>query len=153
MHRVALPTIPFLIAGSAVLFTSCSRTPSVQADTGQSAEIPSIAVAKAGSQDLSHGLVLTAEFKPYQEVDVMAKVAGYVKNIYVDIGDRVKDNQLLAILEIPEMGDDLRRAQAAADRAAADVKRAADDLQRAQSAHDLAHLSYERLKHVVEKKP
>jgi RND family efflux transporter MFP subunit len=51
------------------------------------------------------------------------------------------------------MDDDLRRAQAAADRASADVKRAADDLQRAQSAHSIAHLSYERLKGVVEKKP
>ena len=33
--------------------------------------------------------MLTAEFKPYQEVDVMAKVAGYIKEINVDIGDRV----------------------------------------------------------------
>ena len=60
-------------------------------------------VAKASTEDLSHGLVLTAEFKPYQEVDVMAKIAGYIKQINVDVGDRVKQGQLLATLEIPEM--------------------------------------------------
>ena len=71
-----------------------------------------MAVAKASTEDLSHGLVLTAEFKPFQEVDVMAKVAGYIKEIKVDVGDRVRQGQLLATLEIPEMGDDLRRADA-----------------------------------------
>jgi multidrug efflux pump subunit AcrA (membrane-fusion protein) len=45
-------------------------------------------VAKAKIEDMSHGLVLTAEFKPFQEIDVMAKVSGYVKNINVDVGAR-----------------------------------------------------------------
>jgi RND family efflux transporter MFP subunit len=97
--------------------------------------------------------VLTAEFKPYQEIDVMAKVAGYIKQINVDVGDRVNLNQLLATLEVPEMQDDLRRAQAAYDRSQADVKRSADELQRAQSSHDLSHLSFERLSGVASKRP
>ena len=75
-------------------------------------DAPTVAVAKATIEDLSHGLVLTAEFKPYQEVDLMAKVAGYVKQINVDVGDRVTEGQVLAILEIPEMADDRARAQA-----------------------------------------
>ena len=64
-------------------------------------------MAKVTSEDLSHNLVLTAEFKPFQEIDVMAKVAGYVKEINVDVGDRVRQGQLLATLEVPEMADDL----------------------------------------------
>jgi multidrug efflux pump subunit AcrA (membrane-fusion protein) len=64
--------------------------------------------------------VPTVEFRPYQEIDVMAKVAGYIKRIDVDVGDRVREGQLLATLEIPEMEDDLRRAQAALDRGSAD---------------------------------
>ena len=53
-------------------------------------DAPTVAVAKATLEDLSRGMVLTAEFKPYEEVDIMAQVAGYVKSITVDVGDRVK---------------------------------------------------------------
>jgi RND family efflux transporter MFP subunit len=110
-------------------------------------------VAKAAPEDLSRDLVLTAEFKPFQEVDVMAKVAGYVKQINVDVGDRVGQGQLLATLEIPEMADDRTRAQAAVERSQAEVERAKDELQRAQSAHQIAHLSFTRLSEVAQKKP
>ena len=83
----------------------------------------------------------------------MAKVAGYVKNINVDVGDRVKEGQLLATLEIPEMADDRARAQAGVDRSQAEVTRAKDQVQQAQSAHEIAHLSYNRLAEVSKNKP
>lgn len=142
-----------LIAGIALLAPACSRSPNVQARNTTAAEIPTVAVVRAASEDLSHDLVLTAEFRPFQEVDVMAKVAGYIKQINVDVGDRVTENQLLATLEIPEMADDLRRAQAALDRSQAEVARAKDEEQRAESAHDIAHISFQRLSGVAEKKP
>ena len=130
--RTSSPSRPLLIVVAAGSDRSARSTnPSRRART----EIPTVPVAKASTEDLSHGLVLTAEFKPYQEVDVMAKVAGYVKKINVDVGDRVKQGQLLATLEIPEMADDLTRADAAVDRAKAEVARAKDELQRAESAH------------------
>ena len=87
-------------------------------------------------RDLARTLTLTAEFKPYQEVDVMAKVAGYIKEINVDIGDRVTEDQLLATLEIPEMADDLRHANASVERSQANVKQAQDELTRAKSAYE-----------------
>jgi multidrug efflux pump subunit AcrA (membrane-fusion protein) len=125
----------------------------VHASNVRPADVPTIAVVKASTEDLSHGLVLTAEFRPYQEVDVMAKVAGFVKEINVDIGDRVGQGQLLATLEIPEMDDDLRRADAAVVRARAEVTRAQDEQRRAESAYNIAHLSFERISAVSEKKP
>ena len=150
-NYVAIPLLS-VVAG-ACLISSCSRTAPVQASNERPPEIQTVAVGKATNEDLSHGMVLTAEFKPFQEVDVMAKVAGYVKQINVDVGDRVQQGQLLATLEIPEMTDDLRRADAAVVRARADVTRARDELRRAQSAHDFARLSFERLSAVSEKKP
>jgi RND family efflux transporter MFP subunit len=84
---------------------------------------------------------------------VMAKVACYIKHINLDVGDHVRQGQLLATLEIPEMGDDLKRADAATIRSRSEVARARDELQRAQSAHDIAHLSFERLSAVLKKKP
>ena len=143
-----------LIGGVAVLFSNaCSKSEKVQADAAKASEAPTVAVAKATVEDLSRALVLTAEFKPYQEVDLMAKVAGYVKQINVDVGDRVTEGQVLAVLEIPEMADDRARAQAAIDRSQAEVARARDQVQQAQSAHDIAHLTYTRLSDVSKQKP
>src|SRR5258708_35879668 len=120
---------------------SCTKPAKVEATS----EAPTVAVAKAVARDLSRTLILAAEFKPSQEIDVMAKVAVYVKNINVDAGDRVKQGQLLAVLEIPEMASDIARAQASLQRARAEVARAHDELQRAQAAHEMNHLAYERL--------
>jgi RND family efflux transporter MFP subunit len=144
----------FLSVMAAVCLTaSCSRNEPVQAGSAKPTDVPTVAVAKVSTEDLSHGLVLTAEFRPYQEVDVMAKVAGFIKQINVDVGDRVKQGQLLATLEIPEMGDDLRRADAAVVRAKAEVTRAQDEERRAESVHSIAHLSFQRISTVAEKKP
>ena len=110
------------------------------------AEIPTVAVVKATRANLSSDLILTAEFEPFQEIDVMAKVSGYIKEIKVDIGDRVQEGQLLATLEIPEMQDDLTRAAAVNRGGQCGTSGVArDELQRAQSAHDMAHLSYSRI--------
>ena len=142
------------LGGLVALFTSsCSRSGKVEARSTAAPDIPTVAVAKATTDNLSHDLKLTAEFKPYQEIDVMAKVAGYIKQINVDVGDRVTQGQLLATLEVPEMADDQRRATAALDRSQAEVARAKDEQQRAESAHEIAHISFTRLSGVAEKKP
>jgi len=140
-----------VLATALLASVSCTKQREVEA-TGV-APPPSIAVAKTVKRDLSRTLILTAEFKPFQEIDVMAKVAGYVKNIGVDAGDRVKQGQLLAVLEIPEMTSDIARAQASLQRAKAEVARAHDELQRAQAAHEMNHLAYERLEAVLKSKP
>lgn len=50
-----------------------------------------------------YDISVPAELKPYEQVAVYAKVTGFVKQLYVDRGDRVRKGQLLAILEAPEM--------------------------------------------------
>jgi multidrug efflux pump subunit AcrA (membrane-fusion protein) len=61
---------------AAVLGCSCARTQNARAEDGKPSDITTVAVAKASVEDMSHSIVLTAEFKPYQEVEVMAKVSG-----------------------------------------------------------------------------
>jgi RND family efflux transporter MFP subunit len=139
------------VASPLILHVACSRPQSVRA--ARASEPPAVAVAKVQAEDLSHGLVLTAEFKPFQQVDVMAKVAGYVKQINVDVGDRVRQGQLLATLEIPEQADDLARAKAAVERSIAEVARERDELRRAESAHEISHVSFVRLSQVAAQKP
>lgn len=45
-----------------------------------------VGVIKVVRENLSNETTLAAEFKPYQEVEVHAKVSGYVKDIFVDVG-------------------------------------------------------------------
>ena len=154
MQKSIIRTLSFLlIAIAGLIASSCSPSAEVEARAPTASETPAVAVARVTTEDLSQGLVLTAEFKPFQEIDVMAKVAGYIKQINVDVGDRVTQNQILATLEIPEMADDLARANAAVARSDAEVARADDDIARAESAHNIAHLSYERLAEVSKKRP
>jgi RND family efflux transporter MFP subunit len=148
-HKLALPMCGVVIAAFATLTESCSRTSSAESEKSEAAAAPTVAVTKAKTEDMSRGLVLTAEFKPFQEIDVMAKVAGYVKKINVDVGDRVRQGELLAVLEIPEMADDQARAESMVSRSQAEVARARDELQRAESSRDIAHLSYTRLADVA----
>jgi len=138
---------------AALLLSSCGKTQSAQAEESNAPDIPTVAVAKAAVDDISHKVVLTAEFKPYQEVEVMAKVAGYLKKINVDVGDRVQEGQLLALIEIPEMADDQARAQSQFNRDQAELARAKDELTRAESAHSISHLSYQRLSQVAKQRP
>src|SRR5258707_12649896 len=83
-----------------------------------------VAVARAERQDLSRDLVLTADFRPFQEIEVHAKVAGYVKQILVDAGDHVKQGQLLAVLEAPELVADVNQAEASRKHSEAEIQRA-----------------------------
>jgi len=146
-----LQRVAALLFCAAAFFTvGCSKSPTAEA---AAPDIPAVAVAKVSVEDLSHDLALTAEFKPFQEIDVMAKIAGYIKEIKVDAGDRVQQGQLLALIEVPEMADDLRRAGAAVERANAEAARSADELRRAESSHEIAHLSFERLSGVSQKRP
>jgi RND family efflux transporter MFP subunit len=116
-------------------------------------ERATVAVAKAERADLSQTLTLTAEFRPFQEIDVHAKVAGFLKAIYVDVGDRVKAGQLLAVLEIPELRDEARQDEATVQRSVEEIKRAEADLDRATSAHEFAHLGSTRLAAVLTDRP
>ena len=144
----SLAVIDLLVYGDNILRPQWRRRRRHAAD-----ETPTVAVVKATRADLSNALLLTAEFEPFQEIDVMAKVSGYIRQINVDIGDRVREGQLLATLEIPEMQDDLTRAAAAIEEATAELATARDELQRAESAHDMAHLSYSRILDVSKKEP
>lgn len=105
----------------------------------------SAAVARAERHAIENTLTLSGEFKPFQEVDVHAKVAGYIKAIHVDVGDHVKAGQTLAVLEIPELAAQLAGADASVRRAKEEIAKAQGDLDRAQSAHSAAHAAYARL--------
>jgi RND family efflux transporter MFP subunit len=117
------------------------------------ASVPVVPAVRVVRTDLRNSITLTAEFQPYYEVDVMAKEAGYIHHMLVDIGDRVKEGQLLATLEIPELQADLTKAKSDVQTANAEKAVAKGDLQRAQAASQIAQLSYTRIQDVSRKEP
>jgi RND family efflux transporter MFP subunit len=96
-------------------------------------------VAKVDREDLDREVTIPAEFRPYEEVELHAKVSGYVNEMKVDFGDRVKAGQLMATLEVPELLDDLHNAMAAVQKAEAD--------------YTDAHLIHTRLASVNQQQP
>jgi RND family efflux transporter MFP subunit len=115
--------------------------------------VPVVPAAKVVRVDLRNSITLTAEFEPFYEVDVMAKEAGYIQHMLVDIGDRVQQGQLLATLEIPELQADLVKARSDVQTASAERAVARGDLQRAEAGAHIAQLSYNRIQDVSKKEP
>jgi RND family efflux transporter MFP subunit len=130
------------IAGIAVLQGCKAPAPTA-------APVVTVPVATAEAASLENNLVLSAEFRPFQEVDVMAKVAGYVRAINVDIGSHVQQNAVLATLEVPEIQDDVAKARAGVAAAEANVITAQAAIQRAQAGANIASLSFQRIKDVA----
>jgi len=110
------------------------------------------AVVKVSRGKLGAPLTLAGAFKPFQDVDVHAKVAGYIKKIYVDVGSRVTENQTIAILEVPELAAQLAGADAAVRRSRQEISRAQGDVERAMSAHAAVHAMHQRLQQAAEQK-
>jgi RND family efflux transporter MFP subunit len=141
-----------LVAGL-LIWRWIGRTPTEADDPSHpvatGADIPA-AVARAERHTIANMLTISGEFKPFQDVDVHAKVAGYIRKIYVDVGDHVSAGQTLAVLEIPELAAELSGADAAVRRSQEEIRRAQSDVERAESAHAAAHSAYVRLKQAAE---
>src|SRR5271165_7126954 len=105
-----------------------------KAVSDDAANAPAAAVVKVSRGNIADNLEIASEFQPFQEVDVYAKVSGYIQKLYVDYGTHVKQGQLLAVLEIPELQQQLQQDEAAVRRSEQDVERYREELGRAQSA-------------------
>jgi RND family efflux transporter MFP subunit len=126
------------------------RTPQPNHDERR---IPVAAVVKAERRSLGAPLTLAGAFKPFQDVDIHAKVAGYIKAIYVDVGSHVKEGETMAVLEVPELAAELTGADATVQRAKEEIRRAQGDVDRAKSGYAAAHAMYDRLSQAAEQRP
>lgn len=143
--RVVLTTAA-LLGGVVRIVGGCKKTEADGRETGDNTEAAPAAVTPVQRHDLSNALTIAGEFKPFQDIDVHAKVAGYIKKIYVDVGDHLKEGQTIAVLEVPELEAQVAGADAGVRAAEEQIRRAQGNLQRAESTHDAAHAAYTRLK-------
>ncbi len=106
-----------------------------------------------GRSPLSNRLEVAGEFLPFQEVEIHAKVTGYVRKIYVDIGDHVRAGQPLADLEVPEMTAQVEGAQSVVQRSQQDILRAKSVIAQTEADYAALHAASQRLKQASDARP
>jgi len=104
-------------------------------------------------QPVAQYLTLSSELVPYQEIDVYAKVAGYVKTLNVDYGSHVHKDQVMAVLEVPELQAQLDEDNAAIKAQQDQITRTQGDVDRAKAQYNMVHLQYTRLAGVAKDQP
>jgi RND family efflux transporter MFP subunit len=139
-----------LVALLAVGLSSCGGGSTSAEASGPQATVGVTSVAK---KTLSRQITLSSELVPFEEIDVYAKESGYVKKLYVDYGTHVKSGQVMAILEIPELQDQLQEDQAQITNASDEISRAQHELMRYQAQYKALHLEYSRLNSVFQTQP
>ena len=148
-HGVPLVLLMGCVAG---FVTGCAKSEKVRAESDAPAGI-SVGVTKVSRKTLDRQLTVSSELVPFQEVDVYAKECGYVRDLLVDYGTRVKKGQVMAVLEIPELEVQLHQDDAAIRNASDQVTRAEHELSRVEAQHKVLHLQFDRLNGVAKSKP
>ncbi|HMQ16234.1 MAG TPA: biotin/lipoyl-binding protein, partial [Phycisphaerae bacterium] len=88
-------------------------TPAPQASRATEAGKPvPVEVAKPDQRTLVRELALPASLEAYESASLYAKTSGYIAEVKVDIGSRVRAGELLVRIDVPEMADELRQAEA-----------------------------------------
>ncbi len=94
--------------------------------TDEIAKGPRVRVARAQASPPVRKLELQGEARPYASATLYGKVSGYLKEMRVDKGDVVKPNQIVAVIEAPEIDRQYEAAVADASYKKANARRAAE---------------------------
>jgi len=103
-----------VIVALVVIFGIAARRQSestLEGDT-KAASIPSVNVIHPVSSVLSSGLALPGNTQAYVDTPIYARTSGYLKSWHFDIGAHVRKGQLMAVIETPELDEQLQVAQA-----------------------------------------
>lgn len=128
---------------------ACSRSGGAGAALAQGAPAQvTVSTTRAQQRDLADRIDLTGNLTADEQVTVYAKVPGYLKAIHFDIGDHVRQGQLIAELEVPEMATALSEKRAALAKARAALEQARASVEESRAEAEFAQLNYQRLKNI-----
>ncbi|MFI4918989.1 MAG: efflux RND transporter periplasmic adaptor subunit [Legionellales bacterium] len=106
-HLIVIIVLVFIILAASRIWTAIVLR--YQTDA---AAVPVVATVKASAVPVQEQVMLPGTIKPWHGAPVYARVDGYLKQWLVDIGDKVKKGDLLAVIEAPELDAQLRQAEA-----------------------------------------
>jgi RND family efflux transporter MFP subunit len=150
MHRKRILWIAVLLCllVAALFLVFRNRYGKAPAEQPREAAVVEVTVA-----NLASSLTVAGQFQPYQQVDLHAKVSGYIRWIKVDIGDRVHQGEVLALLEVPELQNQVEGAQAEVRHSQSDITRAQSEVVSAESTYSALHAAYTRLELASKERP
>ncbi len=114
---------------------------------------PTALVTPAVRGNLASTLTVAGQFQPYQEVELHAKVSGYIRRINVDIGDHVHTGEVIATLEVPELNAQVASSQATIRHNEAEIERAQNQVELVEANYTAIHAGNTRLAEVAKKRP
>src|SRR6266851_6348251 len=114
-----------LAAACVLTLTGCDRSVGQSQGTAQDSSaagvrVETVPVNREHLQRVSE--TTPAELMPYEKTDLYARVSGFIKEIRVDYGDRVKKGDVLAALYVPEMEKALEQKKALVTQAKAAIQ-------------------------------
>jgi RND family efflux transporter MFP subunit len=113
-----------VVFGGIVVYGMLSRHwqgNTVRAETAQMA-VPSVSVVTPQHTAPSQEIVLPGNVQPFISSPIYARTNGYLKNWYADIGAHVKKGQLLAVIQTPEVDQQLAQSRSNLATAQANLK-------------------------------
>jgi RND family efflux transporter MFP subunit len=145
--RLLIPLSGIVILAATLSFSCANRETAVKAnDTGNDPPAADeVGTALVETRPVAQHLTLSSELVPFQEIEVYAKEAGYVRELNVDYGSHVKKGQVMAVLEVPELQAQLDEDQAAIRAQSDQVTRLQSEIGRARAQHNMVHLQAQRL--------
>lgn len=99
------------------------------------AAIPIVRVVHPSSNEAAKEIALPGNTVAYVDAPIYARTNGYLRRWYFDIGARVKQGQLLAVIETPEVDQQLQQARS--------------DLETAQANYNIAKITADRWQDLV----
>src|ERR1700722_3722862 len=101
------------LGATLVLMTACGSGNKDGGSAAAGAAVDTVQVFLLKTETFSKTVELPGELLPYLQTDLYAKVQGYVQAMKVDIGDRVRKGQTLAVIEAPEVNTQFTQSMAA----------------------------------------
>jgi len=97
-----------------------------------------VTAGKPERKTISLSTTQPGQIEAFEQTPLFAKIAGYVEELFVDIGDPVKKDQVLVRLSVPELHDDLRQKEALVAQAEAEVQQAQSTIAACKAAAETA---------------
>ncbi len=106
-----LAVIVLVLLGAFTLLQRRSQYQALAKET-ETLAIPTVAIIHPSTEPPDEGLVLPGSMQAYVESPIYARTNGYLKKWYRDIGSRVRQGELLADIDTPEVDQQLSQARA-----------------------------------------
>jgi len=152
--RVALTLLLAILIVAGIVFWGINariQTAAAVKETTRELAIPAVAVVHPKPGAMKDEVVLPGNVMAFTDSPIYARSSGYLKQWFVDIGGHVKAGQQLAIIEAPEVDQQVTQAKATIQQAQAALDQAIANEQQGKANEEIARVTAQRWQNLVTK--